>query len=383
MGLHYSPKISSNGLVLAYDVSDNVNCYKGEPTTNYYNDFAPWVANSGYNIDISGQISVPIPESKTWMFVKTGEDSQWNGWEGTYGVFNGSSGDYWTISYWYKTTNNISNLSTLNFYVGDWSRPYNTTSITQNNTLIADGKWHYNYSTIQFNESYSGAIIVDGPSWNYSTSSGIMYINGLQWEKKSHPTNYVSGNRSTTNSLLDISGKNNTLNLNNISFDSNKKIYFDGTNDCINITDNNGSLGLTSVLTIEAIVKPNNVSSNGNIFSCNYNSGYRMRINTDNKAWIYFNGNTINGGYCPLNEYSHIVGTGDSSGLKLYVNGVLVSYNSTPLNSQIGGSIYVGSSTGSHEFFNGYIDIVRVYNRALNSYEVINNFSNFKLKFDI
>lgn len=399
MGIHYSPKIITKGLVFSYDTSDTINCYKGEPTVNCYENFTPWAANGGVNLDVSGQMSVPVPESKTWMFIKDGSDNQWNGWESTYGgIFTGSSGDYWTISYWYKTTDNISSLSSLAFYVSDWSRPYNTTSIDQNRSCIADGEWHYNYSTVQFNESYSNAIIVDGPSWHYSTSAGILYINGLQWEKKSHPTNYTYGTRYTTTSLLDISGKNSTITLDNVSFDSNKKIYFDGTNDCINITDNSGSLRLTTQMTIEIILRPNYSYQYVGITPFSYNrivnmiihSGFYISLIYNHVSVSFFNHdeeiyNSIYGGNCELYKYSHLVVTGDDSGIKLYINGKVVEYNTTSVDVNLGEptDINIGSYNGVDRFFNGNIDIVRVYNRSLNSYEVTNNFTNFKLKYGI
>ena len=79
----------------------------------------------------------------------------------------------------------------------------------------------------------------------------------------------------------------------------------------------------------------------------------------------------------PLNTWTHIATTYDGIVQKFYVNGVLVG-TANPivapsLNTivQSNGALRIGgdaSSTG--EFFNGLIDEVRVYNRALSVGEI-------------
>jgi hypothetical protein len=77
-----------------------------------------------------------------------------------------------------------------------------------------------------------------------------------------------------------------------------------------------------------------------------------------------------------LNTWTHIATTYDGVTQRFYVNGVLVGSNnpaqgSTNVITQANGALRIGgnaSSTG--EFFNGMIDEVRVYNRALSSAEI-------------
>jgi hypothetical protein len=79
----------------------------------------------------------------------------------------------------------------------------------------------------------------------------------------------------------------------------------------------------------------------------------------------------------PLNTWTHIATTYDGANQRFYVNGVLVG--TTPGSGAINvanGAIRIGgnnSSTG--EFFQGLIDEVRVYNRALSASEIASDMS--------
>lgn len=171
-----------------------------EATTNFYLNVPPGLVGlgSGSNEDSTLTELSPIPNSKTWKMTKLGTANLWNGWEATYGgIFNAAIGESWTISGWYKTIKSagVANLGIGNFYTSDWSRPYNTTVTSSDTRIIADGKWHFFWCTILINEVMTNAIVVDGPSWGYSTAAGVLYINGLQWEKKAFPTSFVNGSR--------------------------------------------------------------------------------------------------------------------------------------------------------------------------------------------
>jgi len=79
-----------------------------------------------------------------------------------------------------------------------------------------------------------------------------------------------------------------------------------------------------------------------------------------------------------LNTWTHVAMTYDGANMRYYVNGVLVG--TTPGTGGINvanGAIRIGgnnSSTG--EFFNGKIDEVRVYNRALSAAEIATDMAN-------
>ena len=176
-------------------------------TKGYY---APWSNNGGAVEDVSSTESGPITSSKTWKFTKTGTGNQWNGWEGTYnGIFSVNSGDRIMLSGYYKTSANagITSLSAGAVYNSDWTKSYNTTTEDSKLNIVADGKWNYFYIIMKANESFSNGIVCDGPSWNYSTKAGTLYINGLNWRiipssnttaKDIHFMKYATGSQNSS-----------------------------------------------------------------------------------------------------------------------------------------------------------------------------------------
>jgi hypothetical protein len=87
-----------------------------------------------------------------------------------------------------------------------------------------------------------------------------------------------------------------------------------------------------------------------------------------NGTWIW----TCTSNRLPLNTWTHLVGTWDGQNLKLYINGILI--NSTLALGSFGNlgnpNITIGATWNRYEFFNGTIDEVRIYNRALTEEEI-------------
>ncbi len=225
MGVSSGPFGITSGLKFFVDFANQKSLVAGPITNSQWNsgsEVTPWTVN-GTNTDVTNTDegrNAPVPQAKTWKFEKSGSSSQWNGWEASYGgIWTGSSGDYWTTSYWYKTSAPAGNtgFGIGSFYTPDWSRAYNVTVIDNLSSIIADGQWRYNYTVVKFNEAYSNAIIVDGPSWGYSSSAGVLYINGLQWNKNSYATNWVPGTYTASQALKDLVN-NRTTGTFNLSY---------------------------------------------------------------------------------------------------------------------------------------------------------------------
>lgn len=385
-----NPALDSN-IVFSYDTGDTSNSYKGEPTTNYQwnngTEFTPsysdWTGAPA-PIDVTNTSNQgPIKGAKTWQFTKNGSSNQWHGWEWTYGgIWTGNAGDIWTTSYWYKTTApaGISSFGIGYFYKPDWSAPFNTSILANVNSIIADGQWHYNYTTTQFNENYSNAIIVDGPSWGYSTNPGVLYINGLQWEKKNHPTQFAYGTRSVSGSLLPLLG-NTSLNISTVSFDSNAQIVFDGTDDYIPLSTI--TLGNAS-WTIECIVLANansyNILSNssgGPVTNAFGFYGNKIYYQNYDGSWQTHYGNTT----LSFGTYYHFTWVNINNTMQMYVNGQTDSsiFNSYTTN---GGPV---DAIGRNWFssFNGKLPIFKYYNTALSADQVKQNYQQYKSRFNL
>ncbi len=155
-------------------------------------------------------------------------------------------------------------------------------------------------------------------------------------------------------------------------------LIFDGQNDVVVVPDAN-SLDLTSGMTLEAWVYPTIPMSDWAQILQKEADAYFLSANTSNDHPGV--GGTFGGGSCcgilngpgslPQDQWSHVAATYNGSTLRLYVNGVQVTSQSrtgnlltTSLPLRIGGNTYAS------EFFQGRIDDVRIYNRALLATEI-------------
>jgi hypothetical protein len=73
----------------------------------------------------------------------------------------------------------------------------------------------------------------------------------------------------------------------------------------------------------------------------------------------------------PLNVWTHIATTYDGTNMRFYINGALVGTKAqTGSITRANGPLRIGGNLSSGEFFQGLIDEVRVYNRALSAAEI-------------
>ena len=77
------------------------------------------------------------------------------------------------------------------------------------------------------------------------------------------------------------------------------------------------------------------------------------------------------GSRLPANTWTHLAATYDGSVQRLYINGVQVaSRNQTGPIAVSNGAVRIGGNAVWGEFFQGRIDEVRIYNRALSAAEI-------------
>jgi len=159
---------------------------------------------------------------------------------------------------------------------------------------------------------------------------------------------------------------------------SGSALEFDGSNDFVSVSHDK-SINITGGYTIELWVK-RNVKTGYQYFvqkeeNCN---GYGIAIDDSLRAFIYFGNGTDCGGfwlrttssYTPsTDQFYHLMGTHTSGEQKIYVNGNQVSivsggnYVGNPLSTST--PLNIGRHATSGFYFNGTIDSVRIYNKAL------------------
>ena len=155
-------------------------------------------------------------------------------------------------------------------------------------------------------------------------------------------------------------------------------LSFDGVNDWVTIGDAN-DLDLTTGMTLEAWVRPSTVSGWRTIVMKERSGGLAYALYASNdasRADGYVRVSTADIGLASpaamtVNQWNHVALTYDNARLRLFVNGVQLSERtlSGAVTTSTGVLRFGGNAVWS-EFFQGQLDEVRVYNRALSVSEI-------------
>ena len=164
-------------------------------------------------------------------------------------------------------------------------------------------------------------------------------------------------------------------------------LWFDGVDDHVDC-GNRPSLDLSGPLSLEAWVHPDApTTGEPGIVGKFYNS-YLITYYKDGASYFYIGGPGDNGipASVKLGQWSHLAAVFDQPRLQLFVNGREISSSPSKYpkpqpgkNFMIGGKIgdtgNIDEALRSAGFFAGMIDAVRVYNRALTSWEIVAHFN--------
>ncbi|WP_278036070.1 HYR domain-containing protein [Flavobacterium nitratireducens] len=163
----------------------------------------------------------------------------------------------------------------------------------------------------------------------------------------------------------------------NITLIDCKSVDFDGNNDYVTFKDN---YNLNNTFSIESWVKPNAVNGTRTVFSRkdkgNNTSGYDLSISDGQVRFNWYNasgGNSISTGTNVIgtDRWYHLASTFDGTTYKLYVDGIeIASKNGTaPATTTTTVEALLGamhqSSNVPAQYFNGWIDEVKIWNKAL------------------
>jgi hypothetical protein len=387
MSVGYNPRIVTDGLAFAYDMGNTYKSWLGKPTTN----LVPAYGVSGMQNITYSYLGI----DNGWQ--KYSISGTWSA--GTYPYsfnvygYSFQGGVTYSTGYYFKTNvaNKFEYFATGMNYVNE---PMNFAG-TSFSIAQPDGSLFVGRTGFQYTNNVTSAqpgYLLSKPLANgtvFSASTDFLWVKDGQVEQGTFCTPFTSGTRTTANSVIDMT-RNATITASSLSYSANNRLSFNGTSDTMDC-GNPTSLQLTTSITIDSWVNTSNTALNGNILSKNYNSGYRLRISSDNSILFLYQspaglvGLVTSSSIVTNNTWYNITVTGDSGGGKIYLNGTLVASAADVYypSAATSGNFYIGSAAGSSEFFSGSISNVKVYNRALSAMEIKQNFNAIRGRFGI
>ena len=387
----YGKIAGADALVFAYDTGDTVNSFKGRPTINYGPaDLASWALESA---DVKRIATGNYYKGQPTYNCRTALGSSWIALNTTISGLRTAAGTGGTVTMSCMVRNSNSTAYPMYAFIGH--------DFGSTRTIAANSDWQKIQWTV--NQSNMNNDYVEFRP--YTNTDGV-YLEMTMPMVEVNVTNasqFVNGTRSATQGLLDLTG-NTSIDLSNVSFDSNAQMTFDGTDD-----DIDAGIGTSTSLqrTIEMVFKTNTL---GYLYplAC-YTRGGGQSVVTGKRMWLGFQSNKFQmhgwGTSDPSStttiqtgQYYHAVYAYDQDTKKHYIwiNGVLEN-NST--NDQEGFTSW--NNSGDHKWFvggdpdyaswtasagrslDGEIPIFKVYDRILSSTEVQSNFNHYKSRFGI
>lgn len=186
---------------------------------------------------------------------------------------------------------------------------------------------------------------------------------------------YVEGNMSAE-----------TYNETTITPTTNYSLSFDGVNDYVSIVDDSSlDLGAINDFSISAWVNLKGYGTSHSTILQKYrasfgNTYYGLRVdgisNPKKMSFTIWDGTynpmVFDNVNVPLNTWTHFVGIRNATHLQLWRDGVLVNSTTDTTTGTLSNSanLYLGSSGGTRNYFNGSIDEVLIFNRSLSSDEI-------------
>lgn len=415
MGCYSGPEIINDGLVFYYDMSNTQKSWKGKPLTNYYGDIStsssvrtPKTSHfwDGYKWLTSGGYTHPGIDGPTGVYLglvyKHTSGSLSSTWSGnSYGFtlknIESTIGNTYTQSVWVYVSSDsdltylkclTEGSTTNNITVNGYNTEYNVSSKGTWQQLARSAVSDGNVRWLPIYPSKYG--VIDGTFTGFYMWGAVQVEDGTTVNK--YAGDNVSYSRSSTQSLLDLTGRNIITPV-NLSYASGN-FSFDGTDDYLDCGNNSAlsSIGGTSSITVCGWVYYNSYGGGGQPYSVitakgtpwtwlleNPSNKFRFRI-TAGGADVYVPDTSTH----LLNTWYCVVGTYDGTSMKIYINGILKNTKSqTGVLGTNSITAKIGTYQGTNYNMNGQIPQVSIYNRALTAQEIQQNFNATRSRYGI
>lgn len=370
MSVISGPNTNTSGLIFEYDMANIQKSWKGKPTVNL-------IANTGADAELSRSADGSV-----------------------YGYFHTDITSY-VLANWTASNNKFSmsfegkrdysvggtggggdGYPRMYIYFGDWS-------------------WAADFGISTYDWSYDKLENITmpdptGKSVHFSIyhmnagNPGRSYSRKHQVEFGTFATPFTNGTRSNTQSIIDLTG-NTTITVNSLTYNADGSFSFNSGNyDRITSSTSLFNRSNGQEITVSCWIKPSRLYGQYSVFCTNRsldNNSYNWIFyqHVDDGA-ISFHGSVQNKTtYIPtVNTWVEVTNTVTSAGVStLYVNGVSTfvangyTYGGQP------SLLSIGADASGSEAFQGSINSVKIYNRALSAEEVLNNFNALRRRFGL
>ena len=156
-------------------------------------------------------------------------------------------------------------------------------------------------------------------------------------------------------------------------------LSFDGVNSVVRVAES-ASLDLTSAMTLSAWIRPTAQQSGWRTILQRQVDAYFLNASNSDGPLRPSGGGTFGANppqylsgptASPVNAWTHVALTYDGAALRLFINGGQVASRATSGTIETNNNpLWIGGNSPYGEYFNGLIDEVRVYNRALTQADI-------------
>jgi hypothetical protein len=376
--------------------------WKGKPITNQFtlpssavNGFG--VQNSTFTRIYSGRYGgYDIqPTDYVWQYNINGSDCPYHGWD-----ISTTAGDTVTFSFDYFVSSTTIGYPSTNFLANFENAGSGTSGSYIDPTPSTIGVWKQAYfSATATSTGNSRCLLYPGAcGGQLASGTGFILYKNPQVEFNAPggiPTPFVAGTRSNTQAILDLTG-NNTLTTSSLTYNSDGKFSFNGTSNFISastVTLPSGTSNSTMLVwcypdssgptdQYTGLLSYGNRSSSDSRLLSLYTSGTTMYVSSA----YWGNDYTPNNLAVTANAWNMVgmttLGSGVANNTTLYcgnasgfnsVTGSSSSY-ATPLATQ-SKNLAIGCTDFGGRYMKGKIAMALIYDRALTSAEMQQNFN--------
>ena len=294
----------------------------------------------------------------------------------------------------YVITQDGSGGGTRNYFKNGSYATGSTGNVAIDSTLL---NGHIGMNIVKSATHVHVPFIYNSSSTNTSGRNDYFYYKEYQQEIGTIPTPYVSGTRSDTASLIDLTKKVN-IDMDTVSYDGTGQPEYDGTDDFLTIS-HHASQNFAGDFTIEVVFKPTAQGNanclmskgSGNDNFQNYWLLVDVRTSSLRQANFIMGNSTNNGAVATTTDntvitigaYHHIVATVSGTTSSIYVNGVLKQTSTISSRNQATSDIKIGRRIDGFADSLGVQPIAKLYDLALTAEEVKSNFNVYRNRFNI